>query len=136
MRLRLLAVFPPAAFVTAALLVLISSLVSALETSLTPDVMIAVKVQRYESDCDVLTREIQALSRSATNCDADLQCLSSPILCPIEMDAEQEREYRSLRAEFEIRCSPFVEPTACGSSFDRPASDANGRATEPATFVF
>jgi hypothetical protein len=136
MRLRLLAFFPPAAFVTAVLLVSVSSLVSALETSLTPDVMIAVKVQRYESDCDVLKRKINELSRNATSCDADLQCLSSPILCPIEMDAAQEREYRNLRAEFAMRCGLFIASEACGSTFDRPASDANDRATEPATFVF
>ena len=71
MRLRLLVFAPPAVLVTAVILVAASSFVSALETSFTPNTMNAVKIQRYESDCDVLYWAIHEISRSATNCDAE-----------------------------------------------------------------
>ena len=148
MRLRLLVFLLPAALIAATLLVSASSFVSALETSLTPVEMTVINVQRYESDCDVLSREISEISRSATNCDADLQCLGSPILCPITMDAEKELEYQGLRVEFGRRCSPSIgpkddlrngsdmEPATCGSRFDWSASDTSDESTEPVTFVF
>ena len=99
MHYRLLAFIPPATLITASLLVLASSLVSALETSFGADTSYAIQVHRYESDCDVLARKIDEMSRMATCCDEDLQCLHSPILCPISMDDEQEHAYLKLRRE-------------------------------------
>ena len=65
-RLRLLVFLFPAALIATTLLALASSFVSALETSFTPVEMTVINVQRYESDCDVLSRKIGEISRSAT----------------------------------------------------------------------
>jgi hypothetical protein len=154
MQLRLLVFAPPAVLITAVILVAASSFVSALETSFTPKTMNAVKIQRYASDCDVLYWAIHEISRSATNCDADLQCLDSPILCPITMGREKELEYQSLRTEFGRRCGvshrlklpsgltdvarsgPDAESATCGSAFEWSKSDASDRSIQPDTFVF
>jgi hypothetical protein len=154
MRLRLLAFLPPAALITAALLVSASSFVSAIETSFVPEPIMAVEVQRFESDCEVLHRRILEISWSATNCHADLQCLGSPILCPITMDRDKELEYRNLRSEFDARCglSSGLNPPSgpaghersgshpifatCGSTFDWPLPEASGRSSLPGTFIF
>jgi len=156
MRLRLLAFIPPAALISAALLVSASSLVSALESTLTPIASSAIEIERFESRCDELDREIEALSRAATSCDQDLQCLRSPILCPIAMDEEMEREYRTLREERRESCGvPFLrsepqsqsfskillEPTGVDSSECRSAPNwrepaASSRSANPLVFVF
>ena len=123
MRLRLLAFVPPAALITGALLVSASSLVSALETSFTPTVSSAIEITRFVSRCDELDQEIDALSRAATSCDQDLQCLRSPILCPISMDERMARDYRALREERREQCdsgfSQFQSPV--GFSSKRPS---------------
>ena len=102
--LRLLVFAPPAALISAAILVSASTLVSALEATLTPDVPTAIVIERFESRCQALDRKIEVLSRAATSCDQDLQCLGSPILCPIAMDSEMERDYRALREERREYC--------------------------------
>lgn len=98
MRLRLLAFVPPAAMITAILLV------SALEAKLAPTVSSAIPIQRYESFCDGLERKIEVLSRAAPSCEQDIQCLGSPILCPIAMDKKMQREYRELQVERSELC--------------------------------
>jgi hypothetical protein len=49
------------------------------------------------------------MSRKATGCDEDLQCLYSPILCPITMDDEQEFEYMELRRELSKQCGSELD---------------------------
>jgi hypothetical protein len=160
MRLRLLAFVPPAAVISALLLVSASSLVSALEAKLTPNVSSAILIQRYESFCDGLERRIEVLSRAATSCDQDIQCLGSPILCPIAMDEEMQREYRELQAERIEQCGiggvseliaasagiaslmdlsipPFdVDANSCLAARNWLESAANREASDPSTFVF
>jgi len=160
MRLRLLAFVPPAAVISAVILVSASSLVSALEAKFTPTVSSAIPIQRYESFCDRLERKIEVLSRAATSCDQDIQCLGSPILCPIAMDEEMQREYRELQAERSSQCgvagvseliaaspgiaslmdlsiSPFdVDSNACYAARNWLESAANRETSDLSTFVF
>lgn len=148
MRYRLLAFIPPATLITTILLVSASSFVSAVETSFVPDTSYAIQIQRYESDCDVLDRKIDEMSRLATGCDEDLQCLHSPILCPISMDDEEELTYLKLRRERSERCGsapdlmddalggPYSERAACRSMFSSEDSPTNRGSVGPATFMF
>jgi hypothetical protein len=116
--LRLAAFVPPAALISAAILMSASSLVSALESTLTPVASTAIVIERIESRCDELDRKIEALSRAATSCDQDLQCLQSPILCPIAMDERAERDYRALREERHEHCSiPLLRPESSSARF-------------------
>lgn len=145
---RLLAFVPPATAITAALFASTSSFMLTLETSVTSDRMTAHVIRRFESACDVLSREIRQISSAATNCDADLQCLGSPILCPITMDVEEELEYRRLRAEFSRQCRfssgltenarscPHLEPASCGLPFDGSGSDVSEASIGRGIFVF
>ena len=148
MRIRLLAFILPATLISAALLIVATSLVSALESKFMPAVRSTIELVRFESRCDVLNRKIGAISRSATNCEEDLQCLGSPILCPIVMDERTEREYRALREELAEQCGmptrvskAGLDPTAMTSGAcpsiragleTRSAVDTDW----PATFVF
>jgi hypothetical protein len=63
MKFRLLAFIPPAIFVTMLLFVSASSLVSALEVSLTPSSISMIPIMYYESDCP--TSEMLGLEQSA-----------------------------------------------------------------------
>jgi len=121
MRLRLIAFLPPAALIAFLLLVSASSFVSAVEGSLIAEFEVAstpIRVQRYESECDVLAREIRALSRSMTSCTGELSCLGSPLLCAVTMDAEIERKYQGLRSVQNERCNipPGLGATAGGGA--------------------
>jgi hypothetical protein len=160
MRLRLFAFVPPAAMISAALLVSASSMVSALEARFTPTASSAIPIQRYESFCEGLQRRIEVLSRAATNCDQDIQCLGSPILCPIAMDRDMQREYRELLEERREQCgtgavselvamspgiaslmdlstSPFdVDPSTCHATQTWLESAANREASDTSVFVF
>ena len=148
MRYRLLAFFPFAALITTVLLMSASSFVSALEASVTADANYAIQVQRYESNCDVIDRKIQEISRMATGCDDDLQCLYSPILCPITMDHAQELEYMKLRREWSQQCGSELdrvggglrgtdsERASCCSKLRPAVAGASGRSAGVATFVF
>lgn len=145
---RLLAFVPPATAITAALFASTSSFMLTLETSVTSDRMTVHVIRRFESVCDVLSRENRQISRAATNCDADLQCLGSPILCPITMDVEEELGYRRLRAEFGRECrlssglrenarsGPHRESASCGLAFDGSPSDASEGSIGRGIFVF
>ncbi len=115
--LRLLAFVPPAAVISVTILMSASSLVSALESTLMTNPGTAIAIERIESRCEILDRKIEALSRAATNCDQDLQCLGSPILCPIAMDGEMERDYRALREERREHCgAPHLQPASSSES--------------------
>ena len=149
MRLRLIAFLPPAALVTFLLLVSASSFVSAVEQSLIAEsaaVLVPIRVQSYESECDVLTRELRTLSHAVTSCDAEPSCLGSPLLCPVTMDANAEREYQRLRSALSERCEvprglmggsggPVAEASGCGvhgAWFEAGAASA----TQPRQFIF
>lgn len=156
MRFRLLAFIPPAALISAALLVSASSLVSALEATFVQAAPSVIAIERFETRCEVLDRKIGALSRAATSCDQDLQCLRSPILCPIAMDEEMERDYRALREERYEQCgvpripselssrsfsrdsveAMTIDSSACSSAPNWQERAASGRATKPNVFVF
>ena len=116
MRLRLLAFVPPAALISGVLLMSASSLVSALESTFIPPVSSTFSIERFESRCEQLDREIAVLSRGATACDQDLQCLYSPIVCPIAMDPEAERNYQALQAERSDHCGESVSPSPSPSA--------------------
>jgi hypothetical protein len=154
--LRLLAFVPPAGLISAAILMSASSLVSALESTLTPVASTAIVIERFESRCEELDRKIEALSRAATSCDQDLQSLGSPILCPIAMEEDAERDYRALREERHEHCGiPRLRPEsssaslwevslepsrmdsrACRSLTNWLESAEKGRATLPTVFDF
>lgn len=163
MRLRLLAFVPPATAITVALLISASTLVSALEASLTPVVIPTIPIERFESQCEILDRRIAALSRSATSCNEDLHCLGSPILCPVAMDAKDERDYQALLEQHREHCgvpySPFDRiatssseaalrsfessletldgnANACRSTVDWLRSAEKAGPREPSTFIF
>jgi hypothetical protein len=106
MRWRLLAFVPPAAFLATVSLMIASSLVAGLESRVRRPAPGAMPVTWIESECRRLERQILAVSKRATGCDADLRCLGSPILCPLSMDETHEREYRALRREHAERCAP------------------------------
>ncbi len=127
MRLRLIAFLPPAALIAFLLLVSASSFVSAVEGSLIAEFEVAstpIRVQRYESECDVLAREIRALSRSMTSCTGELSCLGSPLLCAVTMDAEIERKYQGLRSVQNERCNvpPGLGATAGDGAAGAPSA--------------
>jgi hypothetical protein len=154
--LRLLAFVPPAALISAAILVSASTLVSALEATLTPGSSRAIAIERFESRCEELDRKIAALSRAATSCDQDLQCLRSPILCPIAMDPDMERDYRALREARGQECgvpnlrlewssvsfqefsreSSALDDSACRAISNLPESVASQRGGDPVVFDF
>jgi hypothetical protein len=107
MRLRLIAFFPPAVLIAALLLVTASSFVSAVERSLIEESNLTpapIRVQRHETECDALRRELETLFQTATSCDRDTACLRSPLLCPITMNPAAERRYRELRLTLADRC--------------------------------
>jgi len=148
MRLRLIAFLPPAALVTFLLLVSASSFVSAIEKSLAAEseaVLIPIRVQSYESECDALGRELRTLSHAVTNCDAEPLCLGSPLLCPVTMDANAEREYQRLRSALSDRCEVprglmgsggFVaDSSGCGAPRAWLEAGAAG-AKQPRQFIF
>jgi len=148
MGLRLLASFPLAVLMIAVLLVSASSYVSAIETRQDSNPNLVLRLDRAESFCEVMIREIRAISRLATTCNLDLQCLGSPILCPITLDRKQERKYSSLRAQFERQCAASYslgdeamgdfrnDLEFCGAGSGGFESEAPIRSSEPKTFVF
>ena len=148
MRLRLLAFFPVTILMTSFLLVSASSIVSAIEASLSVAETNAIGVRFYETGCDVLRREIRAIERDATACDRDLRCLESPILCPITMNEDEASEYRVLRERFDESCRGegeasweiqkrfAMEISYCHSENAVGESSVPSDPVEPATFVF
>jgi len=150
MRLRLIAFLPVAALITFLILVTASSFVSALERSLMtePAKPTAYPVTKYETECDVLYREIHALSHRATQCDEVPSCEGSPLLCPAALDREVDREFKRLRTVLSERCDlspglldyawaggPDGEGAICGSAHDWLEAATRGEG-EPASFVF
>ena len=113
MRFRLIAFLPLAATAVALLLLTASSLVSAIDASLVPEPRMhaqPIRIQSFETECQMLSREFEELSRAATLCDRDPRCLGSPLLCPIAMDAELEARYQRLRRALQSRCEVSPEP--------------------------
>ena len=52
---------------------------------------------RTNPQCDVLRREIHALSHEVTPCELAPECHGSPLLCPVALDPRIDREYERLR---------------------------------------
>ena len=106
MRLRLLAFLPLAAAITFLILLSASSLVSALERSVTPgeDPSGLVVVTRFEVVCKGLFHELHVLSREVTACAEQLPCDGSPLLCPTALDDQIDHEYQRLRTALHERC--------------------------------
>lgn len=112
MRFRLLVSLPFALGIVGLLLLSVSSFVSAVEAPLGPDGRSAgVARSGYaagfatgESRCDVLRREIHALSHEVTPCANAPECHGSPLLCPVALDVRIEREYERLRDALHAHC--------------------------------
>lgn len=108
MRFRLLAFFPLAVGLALFFLVSASSFVSAVETAVDrksqTEMLTWIPLSLIQSECDALYREIHALSHEVTRCGSDPLCLGSPILCPVALDPEVDREYARLRSELNERC--------------------------------
>ena len=148
MRLRYIAFLPLAALMTLVLFGSASSLVSALDRSLSAEVESpSMRLVRFETECDVLYREIHTLSHEVTTCQAEPTCSRSPLLCPVVVDEEFDREYRRLRTALNQECGVSLalmdyawggpawgEPT-CGRSHDWLEARANGQ-LDAQNFVF
>ncbi len=151
MRIRLLAFLPVALLMTMLCLLSASSLVSAVETALPSFGPRSLDLRLYETTCHVLAREIREIGRRATNCDRDLLCLDSPILCPILLEKEEASRYERLQARFEEGCAGkssqdavpldaqrrfMAEIAYCVSWEQLGESSERSSRSEPATFVF
>ena len=117
MRFRLLLSLPFSLLIVGLLLVSASSLVSAVEAPLGPEARLArfvtadgrgserrVSIAVGESRCDVLRRELHALSHEVTPCALAPECDGSPLLCPVALDDRIEREYERLRDALHAHC--------------------------------
>lgn len=95
MRLRLLAFLPLAAAITFLILLSASSLVSALERSVTPgeDSSGPLVVTRFETVCEGLFHELHALSHEVSACAEQLPCDGSPLLCPTALDDQIDHDW-------------------------------------------
>lgn len=117
-RFRLLVSLPFSLLIVGLLLVSASSLVAAVEGPSPPgsgrapafDVAdrelasFGAEAGAGEARCDVLRREIHALSHEVTPCALAPECHGSPLLCPIALDARIEREYARLRDALHLHC--------------------------------
>lgn len=57
-----------------------------------------------EERCDVLRREIHALSHEVVPCELAPECHGSPLLCPVALDSRIVREYERLRDALHEHC--------------------------------
>ena len=143
MRLRLIVFLPLAALITLGLFASTSSLVSALDRSLSAEAeRPSMRLVRYETECDVLYREIHTLSHEVTTCQVEPTCSGSPLLCPVVMDEAFERDYRRLRTALNERCGVSLAlmdyawgGPICGRSHDWLEARANGR-LDAHNFIF
>lgn len=104
MRFRLLACLPVALLLVGLLFASVASFVYA--TPRTVDVAAdgPVVLRLGDSSCDVLRREIHALSHTVSRCELFPECQGSPLLCPRALDANVEREYERLRDALHEQC--------------------------------
>jgi hypothetical protein len=104
MRRRLIAAFVIASSLVAGLLASTATFVFAVERNRAPAPPPSFEVQRHEAPCDVLRREIHALSHRVARCDLTPECQGSPLLCPMAQDVRIEREYERLRDALHEQC--------------------------------
>lgn len=100
MPLRLLGSFSVALFVGFVVLATAGTWVSALEHGsdrVRADVSAA-------PDCDVLRREIHALSHEVSRCALVPECHGQPLRCPVTRDPRIERDYARLRDALHAHC--------------------------------
>ena len=112
MRFRLLVALPISLLLGAVILVSAATLVSAIEGQGdgvgapvdSPAAVRVIALPEPESECDVLRREIHALSHEVTPCELAPECHGSPLLCPIALDPRIDREYERLRDALDAHC--------------------------------
>lgn len=106
MRLRLLAFLPIAGVITFAILVSAASIVSALERSVVPPTAPEppIRVSRFETECERLVRDLHELTHEASSCETQSACAASPLLCPVALDTNLDREFQRLRSALHARC--------------------------------
>ncbi|MEZ4332433.1 MAG: hypothetical protein R3F35_11800 [Myxococcota bacterium] len=104
MRNRLLASFPVALLLVAVALASAATLVSAFDRTAEAEVGQAFVVERFESTCDTLRRELHALSHDVVSCSLPPECHGSPLLCPAALDPESQQEYERLRDALHAQC--------------------------------
>jgi hypothetical protein len=152
MRIRFIAFIaflPPAALVTALILLIASSLVSTLEQRITGgDASAGFETVRYETECESLARRIEAVARDVQSCEALPGCLRSENICPVELQGELAHEYEVLRRVARDRCSDLpthvtrvaascsADPQPCSLEECGPPSQANSERGAPETFLF
>ena len=113
MRLRLIAFLPAAALVAALLLMTTSSFVSAIERSWaidSPPAPPLIRVQRYETECESLHRELDSLVAASASCDRDPACLGSPLLCGHRLQRGLERGNQRARPLPQPLVQPLMQP--------------------------
>jgi hypothetical protein len=108
MRFRLLVALPISLLLMGIILASAAKLVSAIEgrsDGLDAPVDAPRLTDRApESECDVLRREIHALSHEVTPCELAPECHGSPLLCPVALDSRITREYERLRDALHEHC--------------------------------
>ena len=108
MRFRWLIAFPFSLLVVGIILAVTATLVSAIEGwgngAGSPFKGPVVSMRPHESQCDVLRREIHALSHEVTPCELAPECHGSPLLCPVAIDPRIDREYERLRDALQEHC--------------------------------
>lgn len=101
---RLLASFPVALLLVCVALASAATLVSGFDRTAEADVAHAFEVDRVESTCDVLRRELHALSHEVVSCSLPPECHGSPLLCPVALDRASQQEYERLRDALHAQC--------------------------------
>jgi hypothetical protein len=108
MRFRLLLALPISLVLVGIILVSAATLVSAIEGRSDeaggPAAISAIASRAQTPQCDVLRREIHALSHEVTPCELAPECHGSPLLCPVALDPRIDREYRRLRGALHEHC--------------------------------
>jgi len=149
MRVRFAGSFGAALVVVSLIFGMLSTFVSALERSRDVEGPATFPLRRYESSCDVLRRELHALSHETTSCALAPECRGSPLLCPRALDDRLTREYERLRDALDAECGlprtlvDFAWATGettdgtsgCGITHDGFEAAARGEA-RPRSYVF
>jgi hypothetical protein len=108
MRFRLLLALPISLWLVGMILASAATLVTAIERRSDgadgPAEFAAIAIRSSESRCDVLRREIHALSHEVTPCELAPECHGSPLLCPVALDPRIDREYQRLRDALHEHC--------------------------------
>lgn len=154
MRNRLLASFPVAVLLVLVALVSASTLVSAFDRAgddgaEAETAAHAFLVERPESTCDALRRELHSLSHEVVSCALPPDCHGSPLLCPAALDPGPQRDYERVRDALHDQCglprdlvdfawgagSQIDATHRCGRVHDGFEAAARGEA-RPSSYLF